>query len=114
MPKLMSGAYPSGVGSATFLPQQWLVDTRSSLLIQGDEGKRLVKVAEKILRDYREASLRSIAFMQSRLISPNYNGDLEADLDEPQTLESLAARHKRFLATNQQNWTDVDLPSRLK
>lgn len=35
----------------------------------------------------------------------------EPDVDEPQTIESLAAQQRKFLAANRQEWVDVDLPS---
>lgn len=41
-------------------------------------------------------------------------GDLfDGDLDEPQTIESLAERQRKFLKDNQGDWVDVDLPSRI-
>ena len=35
----------------------------------------------------------------------------EPDVDEPQTVESLAAQQRRFTEANKQDWVDVDLPS---
>jgi hypothetical protein len=36
----------------------------------------------------------------------------EPDIDEPQSIEFLAAQQRRFLADNKQEWIDVELPDR--
>ncbi len=39
-----------------------------------------------------------------------FDEGLEADADIPLTVESLAARHREFLADNKREWLDIDLP----
>lgn len=53
---------------------------------------------------------RQVATLRARR-KPTPKLVFEPDTDEPQTIESLAAQQRKFLAANKQEWVDVDLPS---
>ncbi len=63
-----------------------------------------------IYRNGHRRSQASVLRVRRRLV-PKLA--FEADVDEPQTIASLAAQQRRFLADNMQEWVDVELPSRL-
>lgn len=76
--------------------------------VQSDEAKMLIKAAERIIRKVHEDS-------QSRPQRPEHPGSLEtlefeADIDVPVDRATRVALQRAFIAQNQRDWVDVDLP----
>jgi hypothetical protein len=82
---------------------------------QSSEVQAMLKCVEGIYRDGKVELLEKpedvqeaqviVAFLPQRLF------EFEADFEEPQTIEGLAAEQRRFLASIQEPLEDVALPS---
>ncbi len=76
--------------------------------VQSMDAKMIVEAAERILKEAREDSQRKPRIFQRRGSLESI--EFEADVIAPVARTTRIAEQRSFIAQNQRDWVDVDLP----